>query len=260
MPKPPPLLLAHSWDEETDVAGWWISEKLDGVRAYWDGKQFLSRLGNVYHAPAWFTEPLPKTPLDGELWISQGQFQRTVSIVRQHDADAEWKQVYYMVFDLPAAKGKFEARQEALIKLLSKNYADHLCYLNQERCHSNDHVIHELGQAEEIGGEGVMLRQPGSRYEVGRSHTLYKVKSEYDEEAVITAHHKGKGRNSQRLGKVTVKTPQGIEFFIGTGFSDAERDNPPPIGTTITYRYRGRTDGGVPRFASFLRVRSDSGL
>jgi DNA ligase 1 len=72
--KPPPLLLAESWDGDLDPKGFWMSEKLDGVRAFWDGKQFLSRLGNRYHAPAWFTEGLPLEPLDGELWIDRKKF------------------------------------------------------------------------------------------------------------------------------------------------------------------------------------------
>ncbi len=67
--KAPPLLLAESWDFVTDPAGWWLSEKLDGVRAYWDGQQFWSRLGNLYHAPGWFVAGLPNVPLDGELWL-----------------------------------------------------------------------------------------------------------------------------------------------------------------------------------------------
>jgi DNA ligase-1 len=44
---------------------------------------------------------------------------------------------------------------------------------------------------------------------------------------------------------------------LGTGFTDAQRAAPPAIGTWVTYRYRGTTDKGVPRFASFLRVRED---
>ena len=69
------------WESSIDITGWWMSEKLDGVRAYWDGKQFLSRLGNRFHAPPWFVEGFRPTPLDGELWGGRKLFQRTVSIV-----------------------------------------------------------------------------------------------------------------------------------------------------------------------------------
>ena len=94
----PPLLLAESWNPQTDPRGWWLSEKLDGVRAYWDGKRFLSRNGNRYVAPEWFTRGLPDTPLDGELWVGRKQFQRTVSIVRRGDAAELWREVATLAF------------------------------------------------------------------------------------------------------------------------------------------------------------------
>src|SRR5437899_1961058 len=106
----PSLLRAERWDNSTDLSGWWMSEKLDGVRAYWDGKQFLSRQGNLFHAPDWFIEGLPDVPLDGELWIERKKFQRTVSIVRRQDKNELWREVRYVVFDAPAAGGGFEAR------------------------------------------------------------------------------------------------------------------------------------------------------
>jgi len=87
----PPLLLAEKWDNVQDLTGWWMSEKLDGVRAYWDGKNFISRLGNLYHAPDWFVAKLPPVPLDGELWAGRKLFQRTVSIVRRQDKNDLWK-------------------------------------------------------------------------------------------------------------------------------------------------------------------------
>src|SRR5713226_1892342 len=110
----PALLLAESWDNERDLRGWWMSEKLDGVRAFWDGKQFLSRQGNVYHAPDWFLEGLPAVPLDGELWIDRKRFQRTVSIVRRQDKSDLWNAVRYLVFDAPAAASPFEVRMDFL--------------------------------------------------------------------------------------------------------------------------------------------------
>src|SRR5438309_3061987 len=110
----PPLLLAESWDNVTDLTGWWMSEKLDGVRAYWDGKQFLSRQGNLFHAPDWFVEGLPSVPLDGELWVARKAFQRTVGIVRRQDKPDIWKEVKYLIFDAPAAGGPFEERMQFL--------------------------------------------------------------------------------------------------------------------------------------------------
>src|SRR5258705_13173354 len=92
----PPLLLAERWDNAQDLAGWWLSEKLDGVRAYWDGKSLISRLGNRFHAPDWFVEGLPEIPLDGELWIGRKVFQRMVGIVRRQDKTDLWQQVCYV--------------------------------------------------------------------------------------------------------------------------------------------------------------------
>src|SRR5438105_732798 len=117
----PPLLLAHSWDNAADLAGWWMSEKLDGVRAYWDGRQFLSRQGNLFHAPDWFVEGLPNVPLDGELWIDRKKFQRTVSIVRRQDKTQLWSEVRFVVFDAPATTGGFEDRFAFLKDLLARN-------------------------------------------------------------------------------------------------------------------------------------------
>src|SRR6266567_7630577 len=119
----PPLLLAESWDNAADLSGWWMSEKLDGVRAFWDGKQFLSRQGNLFHAPQWFVEGLPAAALDGELWIERKKFQRTVSIVRRQDKTDLWKEVKFLVFDAPAAAGAFETRLDSLKDALARGAA-----------------------------------------------------------------------------------------------------------------------------------------
>jgi DNA ligase-1 len=115
----------------------------------------------------------------------------------------------------------------------------------------------ELLRVESLGGEGLMLRQPGSHYEAGRSPTLLKVKTFHDAEGRVVEHVPGKGRHKGRLGAVVVAMPDGQTFSVGTGFSDAQRNNPPPIGTVITYRFQELTDRGVPRFPSFVRVRTD---
>ena len=117
----PALLSAQTWANDIDLAGWWMSEKLDGVRAYWDGKQFFSRLGSVIHAPDWFIERLPETPLDGELWLARKAFQRTVSIVRRQDKSDLWREIRFLVFDAPAAKDPFERRLEFLQDSLAKH-------------------------------------------------------------------------------------------------------------------------------------------
>jgi DNA ligase-1 len=255
----PKLLLAHPWENDTDLSGWWMSEKLDGVRAWWDGRQFLSRQGNVYHAPDWFVACLPSTPLDGELWLDRKAFQRTVSIVRRQDKSEHWRQIKFVVFDAPGVNGRFEERLAFLADFFRQGRQDFARLLPQELCRSLDHLRTELARVEALGGEGLMLRQPGSHYEAGRSPTLLKVKTFHDAEGRVVEHLPGKGRHAGRLGALVVELPDGLTFSVGTGFSDAERENPPAVGSTITYRFQELTDRGVPRFPSFVRVRSDAG-
>lgn len=250
----PPVLLAESWDNEADLTGWWMSEKLDGVRAYWDGKQFWSRLGNTFVAPDWFLEGVPNVPLDGELWIGRKAFQRTVGIVRRHDKPKEWGEVKFVVFDAPTHGGAFEARMRYLDDLLGRAKAPYVQCLGHQPCRDTDHLRAELDRVEALGGEGLMLRQPGSLYVAGRSSSLLKVKRFLDAEAVVVGLEPGKGKHKGKMGALSVKLPDGTLFAIGTGFSDAERANPPNIGSLVTFRYQELSDGGVPRFPSFLRV------
>ena len=254
----PPLLLAHAWDNVLDLAGWWMSEKLDGVRAYWDGQQLLSRQGNLIHAPDWFLENLPQVPLDGELWLARKSFQKTVSIVRRQDKSDHWKQISFLVFDAPAMTEPFERRVEFLTDALARQQHPHAKLHPHELCRDLQHLKQELARVESLGGEGLMLRQPGSKYESGRSLTLLKIKTFHDAEARVVEHIAGAGRHSGRLGALGVELPNGTRFSVGTGFSDVQRENPPAIGSTITFRYQELSDRGVPRFPSFVRVRSDS--
>jgi DNA ligase-1 len=253
----PPLLLAHPWDNVLDLAGWWMSEKLDGVRAYWDGKQLLSRQGNLLHAPDWFLEKLPEVPLDGELWLARKSFQKTVSIVRRQDKSDHWKQIFFLVFDAPALDEPFERRLEFLRDTFQRLKHPQAKVHPHELCRDLEHLRQEMARVEALGGEGLMLRQPHSKYEVGRSFTLLKVKTFHDAEARVVEHIPGAGRHEGRLGALGVELPDGTRFSVGTGFSDAQRENPPPIGSTITFRYQELSDRGVPRFPSFVRVRSD---
>jgi len=253
----PPVLLAHTWDNEQDLAGWWMSEKLDGVRAYWDGQRFLSRLGNVYHAPDWFIAGLPRTPLDGELWLDRKMFQKAVSIVRRQDKSDEWRSIRYLVFDAPGHGGGFEARVQHYHQFIARDKPPFALAHPHEPCSGVDHLRSELKRVEALGGEGLMLRRPGSMYEVGRSYTLLKVKSFFDAEARVVGHQQGTGRHKGRLGALLVELQDGTPFAVGTGLSDAERDAPPAMGTIITFRYQELSDGGVPRFPSYVGVRHD---
>ncbi|MBS2002570.1 MAG: DNA ligase [Cyanobacteria bacterium SZAS LIN-5] len=254
----PPILLAHSWTSDIDLTGWWMSEKLDGVRAYWDGEKFVSRQGNVYHAPDWFIEDLPRdVHLDGELWLSRKGFQRAVSIVRRQDKSDHWKEITYLVFDAPKIDDVFEARMAFVSQLLDESQPKYARPHTHERCKGTDHLREELARVEELGGEGLMLRKPSSKYEIGRSFSLLKVKSMHDAEARVIEHLPGTGKHQGRLGALSVELANGIKFSIGTGFSDAERNNPPPIGSVVTFRYQELSDRGVPRFPAYVRMRTD---
>lgn len=251
----PPVLLAHKWEGE-DLTGWWLSEKLDGVRAWWDGERFVSRLGNAFIAPAWFTASLPKHPLDGELWVARQKFQDCVSIVRRQDAGDAWKQVKYLVFDAPAVALPFEGRVEYLNDLFKTPhaYAEGHAHV---RCEGMEHIKAELARVEALGGEGLMLRRPGSLYEAGRSSSLLKVKTFHDAEGRVVGHEAGKGKHKGRLGALVVEMDTGVRFNVGTGFTDKERESPPAIGSVITYRYQELTPDGVPRFPTWVGLAID---
>lgn len=255
----PPLLLAQSWDQSRSLEGWWLSEKLDGVRAYWDGENFLSRQGNLYHAPDWFVESLPSEPLDGELWIDRKAFQRTVSVVRRQDKSKHWEAVRFLVFDAPEHGGTFEERMSYLSEVFAQEHP-HAEQLGHTQCESDEALKEELARIESLGGEGLMAREPGSHYAVGRSETLLKIKSFLDDEAIVLEHLPGKGRHKGRLGALFVQLSNGTKFSVGTGFTDAEREEPPEIGSVITFRYQELSDGGVPRFPTYLRLRPDAQL
>lgn len=252
----PPVLLAHRWEQDVDLTGWWMSEKLDGVRAYWDGRRFLSRLGNEFLAPGWFVEGLPPHPLDGELWIGRKAFQDTVSVVRRADRGEAWRRLRFLVFDVPALEAPFEDR---VAWLHAELRAPFVSVVAHAPCEGIEHLRSELARVEALGGEGLMLRRPGSRYEVGRSTSLLKVKTFHDAEAVVVGHEPGKGRHTGRVGALLLAMPDGTRFSVGTGLSDAERASPPPVGAWVTYRYQELTRDGVPRFPSFVGVPVDRG-
>lgn len=250
----PPLLLAHSYEGQVDPTGWWLSEKLDGVRAFWDGKSFWSRQGNEFLAPDWFVAKLPDFALDGELWSGRRRFQRTVSIVRRMDRGDDWREVTYVAFDAPKLDAPFEERLAKVSRYFETVGVPYGRAHPHRECRGSEHLNQELARVESLGGEGLMLRKPGSRYEVGRSTTLLKVKRFKDDEARVVGHVAGEGKHQGRLGALEVELKNGKRFSVGTGFSDAERKSPPPVGSTITFRYQELSSDGVPRFPSFVRV------
>jgi DNA ligase-1 len=242
-------LLADTY-ENSDPTGWWISEKLDGVRAIWTGTDFRTRNNNVLHAPDWFKAALPNERLDGELWLARDEFQKTMSIVRRLNPNGEWNKIAFKVFDAPDAPGGFEAR---LARLRAMVLPAHVEVIPQTKCKGRDHLQEGLDWVVRQKGEGLMLRKPGSLYEKRRSSTLLKVKPFYDMEVVVTGHTPGKGKHKGVVGALTCKL-NGNSFNVGGGLTDAQRRNPPGPGTTITIKYQSLTKKGIPRHASFVRV------
>ena len=254
----PPLLLANAYREDVALDRYWVSEKLDGVRAYWDGERLRSRKGNPINAPPWFVAHFPRVPLDGELWMGRGAFERLSGAVRrQRPDDAQWREIRFMVFDLPSSPATFDRRLQRLREMFETVASPYVALVEQFRVAGRAELMERLERVVAGGGEGLMLHKGSSLYAAGRSDDLLKLKTHEDAEAVVIGHLPGKGRLTGMLGALLVETPEGLRFRLGTGFSDEERRNPPPLGATVTYKHHGRTRNGVPRFASFLRVRDE---
>lgn len=257
-PPPPALLLANNYRPGLPLAQYWVSEKYDGVRGYWDGKQLRTRGGETVQAPAWFTQGWPTTPMDGELWAGRNRFSHAQSTVRQQQPnEAAWRQMRFMVFDLPAQSGSFDERLPILQATVARIDQAWVEAVAQRRVPNEEALRALLLRTVRAGGEGLMLHRGSAPYRSGRSDDLIKLKTHDDAEARVVAHVPGKGRHAGHMGALLVETPQGQRFRLGTGFSDADRRDPPPVGTWVTYRFRGTHDSGLPRFASYLRVRAD---
>ena len=251
----PALPLLGVWNDALDPARYLVSEKYDGVRGVWDGTTLRFRSGRVVPAPAWFTAQLPRVPLDGELWIGRGRFDEVSGVVRKAvPVDAEWRQLRYMIFELPGAPGSFAERAARIEAIVGRSAAPALVAVRQSTL--NDHAALRRTLAATIaqGGEGLVLHLASAPASTGRGDTMLKLKPSLDAEATVIGHRAGKGKYDGRLGALELRTPEGRRFLIGSGLSDALRHEPPAIGKVVTYRYRDLTSTGLPRFASFQRV------
>ena len=249
-----PLMLAREADSGIDPVGFLVSEKYDGVRAIWDGRALRFRSGLPVAAPAWFLSRLPAQPLDGELWMGRQRFEALSGVVRKAmPVDAEWGQLHYQVFDLPGAGAPF-AERAARITMLAKQLGwPQLVAVEQSPLADRASLQRRFDAVVRAGGEGLVLHRASALWRPGHSDDLLKLKPLHDAEAVVTAHLAGQGKHEGRLGALRVRNEEGIEFLVGTGFGDAQRQQPPALGSRITYTHRGLTATGVPRFASFLR-------
>ena len=256
-PPVPALLLANVYAGQIDPTLYLVSEKHDGVRAVWDGRTLRFRSGRSIAAPLWFTARLPAQPLDGELWLGRGRFEQLSGIVRKEQpVDEEWRQVRYMVFELPGGEGTFAQRALRIQSVVAQAGWPMLQAVEQSPVSDRASLQRRLTQIVAQGGEGLMLHLADAPYSTGRSDVLLKLKPYLDTEAIVVAHLPGKGKYSGQMGALRLQMPDGRHFNLGTGFSDAERREPPALGSSVTYRYRDLTSNGLPRFASFLRVRA----
>jgi DNA ligase-1 len=250
----PDIMLATRYHESENVTQFWVSEKLDGVRARWDGKQLISRGGHIFMETAWFIQDLPKQPLDGELWMGRGLYEDVVSTVQKLMPHEGWKAIKFMVFDLPSHGGTFTERVAAMKALPTTLY---LKVIEQFRINSNKALMSKLDTLILQGSEGLMLHRETALYHSGRSNDILKLKPFEDAEAMVIGYKPGKGKNTGLLGSIEVRASNGNTFYIGSGFTQLERKNPPPLGSVITYRYQGFTQAGLPRFAVFIRQRHE---
>ncbi|OOF59913.1 DNA ligase [Rodentibacter myodis] len=244
------VMLLQNYDNQS-VEGWVMSEKLDGVRGYWDGKQLLTRQNQRLSPPAYFVKDFPPFAIDGELFSERNHFEEIASITKSFKGE-RWEKLKLYVFDVPDAKGNLFERLAVLKTYLAEHPTPYIQIIEQIPVRDKAHLYEFLSEVESKLGEGVVVRNPNAPYERKRSSQILKLKTAHDEECTVIAHHKGRGQFENVMGSLTCKNDRG-EFKIGSGFNFKERENPPPIGSTITYKYRGLTHSGKPRFATYWR-------
>ena len=248
--------LAAVYAGQVDPARCFVSEKYDGVRALWDGSVLRHRSGRAVAAPRFFLASLPAAPLDGELWLGRGRFDALSARVRRAEPDErEWREVRYMVFDTPVGGIPFATRLEQM-RALAPHLPAQVEIAPQWHVDGRIELERALSRTVAAGGEGLVLHVGDALHAPGRSEALLKLKPHLDAEAVVIAHHAGTGKYRGLVGALEVES-DGRRFLIGSGLSDAMRREPPPIGSTVTYRYRDLTSSGLPRFATYLRAHDE---
>jgi len=250
-----PMSYQRGYQQIDDIRRYWISEKLDGVRARWNGQHLVSRGGQIFAAPTWFTVNFPTMPLDGELWLARGRFADTLSIVRQHQADDRWQHIKFMLFDLPSHAGTFDQRLKALQAIVKLAQIPYLQAIKQFRLDDTAQLMDHLQTISQQGAEGLMLHAQDGYYHSGRSADLLKLKINTEAYAQVIGYRAGKGKFTGLVGSLKVRAEGGKTFHLGSGLNLKDRQNPPAIGSLVQFRYQGLTKNGIPRFAVFLRLR-----
>ena len=237
--------------QKHEIKDWFMSEKLDGIRAYWDGKDLYTKNGNKIYAPSWFLEKFPKFELDGELWSKRDDFENIQNIVLDINPSSKWKELTYNIFEVPNSKGDFEERLSIIKNYLNKNPNNYIKIIPQIICENQEHLESYLQELLNKKAEGIIIKNPNINYFAGRSEEVLKVKKFEDMEGEIIGHN----YKDNKFKSLKVKIENNVIFNLGGGFSDNERLNPPKTGDIVTFKYYGFTKNAKPKFASFLRVR-----
>ena len=253
----PALQKAKTFTWQEEVTGWVMSEKLDGIRGYWDGRQLLTRKGRPLNPPPWFIKNFPPFELDGELWSKRGDFEFIQSTVLDKHPGEGWRKITYNIFEVPNEKGGFLLRLNRAKEWFEIHRNTHVRFIPQIRVADRSDLDEFLNEVESKGGEGVIVKDPAKAYHSGRSAYVLKVKRFKDMEGLVIGVNKGKGKYESMMGSLTLKLEDGTVFKLGTGFTDRLRKNPPLPGAVVTFKYNGLTKNGIPKFASFLRIRED---
>jgi len=251
------LQKAKRYSGKENITNWLMSEKLDGIRGYWNGNELLTRTGKLINAPPWFLKNFPPFELDGELWSNRGQFEFVQSTVLDKNPSEDWRRISYQIFEAPDAEGDFTARLQKVEKWFNHYPNAYVQIIKQIRCRDRKHLQSFLKEIEAKGGEGVIIKNPTPAYQIGRTAHVLKVKSATDMEGTVISINPGKGRLTDMMGSLTIKLESGITFKLGSGYTDEFRKQPPEIGSIVTFKYYGLTKNGKPKFASFIRMRKD---
>ncbi len=247
-------LKTYDANRHTNLIGWVMSEKLDGVRGFWDGKQLLTRSGKVLNPPKWFIKNYPPFAIDGELWRKRGDFDRISSIVRSTKSKQRWRQITHQIFEVPNQTGNLSQRLAVLAQYLNAHPDTPIRLIEQIPIQHKAQLAKYLKSIMDKGGEGVVVRNPQLAYQTGRLSSALKVKPYQNSECVIIAILGGKRKYLGKMGSVKCRTKTGNVVKIGSGFSDAQREHPPEIGTRIAFKYYGLTKKGKYRNSVFLKA------
>ncbi|WP_033915702.1 DNA ligase [Campylobacter sputorum] len=249
------IMLLSEYDDE-NLTNWYISEKLDGVRGVWDGKELKSRNGYKFTYPSNFTACFPNFALDGELYTKRGDFENISSITSKSEANNDWKELKFYIFDIPDMNVSFDKKYQKMQEIASK--CKNINVIEQRVAKNNDEVFKFLDDVIKGGGEGVIARESNLIYENTRSNKILKLKKFKDSECKVLKINKGNGKYKNIMGSLDCKDIKtGVIFKIGSGFSDELRKNPPQINQIITYKYQNLTKNKKPRFPVFLRFRNE---